>query len=210
MKKGDFVQFFETTVFAGDDRTAFRFMSFPVEELSESTKSLFHESSAQIWHPDTYPLLDESVPGGLIWSDRDPGHEIKGQMWLLPYIVAALGGYSSGDDALNYIESVKFKGMREAPNGDTALLNVASELVDWPVIPTKQSPLLENSLKDIILKGSGVSIGATVGFLVGWGSPLLFVTVPAGMFICGSAAGLAKACEKGLYKKALAWMGVEE
>lgn len=210
MKNGNFSQFFETTVFAGTARTAFRFMTFPVEELSESTKVLFHESNAQIWHPNTYPLLDESIPRGLLWSDQDPGHEISGQIWLLPYMLAALAAYTNGEDALNYIDNVKFKGLRKAPHDNQALLDVASQLVDLPVIPSRHSPLLETSLKDIILQGSGVSIGATVGFLVGWGTPLLFITVPAGMFICGSAAALAKALEKGLYKKALAWMGVEE
>jgi hypothetical protein len=71
------------------------------------------------------------------------------------------------------------------------------------IIPFEQSPIDLESLGNLITTASGVGVGAYVGFLVGGSGPLLFVTVPAGMIICGAASGVAKALEKGLKDRIL-------
>ncbi len=72
-----------------------------------------------------------------------------------------------------------------------------------PVVPFEQSPLSLDSVASLITKTSGVGLGAYAGFVVGGASPLIFVTVPAGMIIFGAAAGVANALEKGLRDRLL-------
>lgn len=77
------------------------------------------------------------------------------------------------------------------------------------VIPFEFSPLDARSLASIVT-GSGAA-GAAVGFVVGAGvPPLLLITVPAGMIVCGAAAGIAAALEQGLKTRLLRRLGVEE
>jgi hypothetical protein len=59
-----------------------------------------------------------------------------------------------------------------------------------------------------VVKASGMGIGAYVGFVAAGSGPLLLITVPAGMIICGAAAGIGKAIEDGLYQRILKMMGV--
>jgi hypothetical protein len=77
-------------------------------------------------------------------------------------------------------------------------LQFAEYLTMARVIPFEQSPLDAESIGNLIAKTSGWGLGAYAGFVVGAGTPLVFVTVPAGMLIFGAAAGLAAGLEKGL------------
>ncbi|MFM0430496.1 hypothetical protein PQQ75_15925 [Paraburkholderia aspalathi] len=76
-------------------------------------------------------------------------------------------------------------------------LRFATYLTDAPIIPFEHSPLTGVSLKEIT-KASGAAIGAYMGFVVGGSTPLLFITVPTGMLICGFAGGMAHGIEGGL------------
>jgi hypothetical protein len=206
MQNSDYVQFFETTVFAGPDRTAFSFMTFPVDDLSDSLRDKFNEKNSDFWKPgNVLSLFDGLDIRGIIWSDQSPGHEFIKDIRILPYMIAALGSDMDSDDMLGYVNDAK-DGNLYSPNNNEQLLNTSKELVNWPIIPTKKSPLFEKSLTEILKSESGVSIGAAVGFLVGWEfPPILFITVPIGIFICSSAIGIAKANEKGLYDKICEW-----
>jgi hypothetical protein len=74
------------------------------------------------------------------------------------------------------------------------------------VIPVEQSLLSQESLAKIV-RLSGVSIGAYVGF-VSFGSspPLLMISVPIGMIICGAAHAVGQALEEGLRDRILSWL----
>jgi hypothetical protein len=77
------------------------------------------------------------------------------------------------------------------------------------IVPFESSPLSPDSLGKILTAGSGAGIGAGVAIMVAGGpTPLLFVTVPAGMIVCGAAMGVSEALQKGLRYRILKLMGV--
>jgi hypothetical protein len=70
-----------------------------------------------------------------------------------------------------------------------------------PVIPFQQSPLSLDSFASILTRPSAfIGLGAYAAFVISGPTPLIFVTVPAGMIFFGAAAGVAKALESGLQK----------
>jgi 4-hydroxybenzoate polyprenyltransferase len=77
------------------------------------------------------------------------------------------------------------------------------------VIPFEQSPLELQSLKDILIKGTGSAVGAYAGFVAAGSHPMVLVVVPAGIVLFGAAFGVAKALEDGLYEKLMGIMGVK-
>jgi hypothetical protein len=77
-------------------------------------------------------------------------------------------------------------------------------------LPFEQSPLDLESISTLVTSATGAGLGAYVGFVVAGPTPLLFVTVPAGMIICGAAKGLADALEKGLRDRLLRWLKGED
>ena len=78
-----------------------------------------------------------------------------------------------------------------------------------PLIPFEQSPLELTSLTGL-LTAPAMGIGAFVGYVAGGGTPLIIVTVPAGMVICGAAAAVAKGLETGLQYRLLKFLGVPQ
>jgi len=74
------------------------------------------------------------------------------------------------------------------------------------VIPIEQSPLIQESLAKLATTASGVGIGAYIGFVAFGQSPLLLITVPAGIIICGAARGIGQALEEGLRDRILGWI----
>jgi hypothetical protein len=81
------------------------------------------------------------------------------------------------------------------------LADFAQAITFTPVVPFEQSPLDLSSVTTILGKASGIGLGAYVGLVVGAGTPLIFLTVPTGMLLCGAAAGVAKALHDGLYER---------
>jgi hypothetical protein len=91
----------------------------------------------------------------------------------------------------------------------SGLLEFAEYVSYADVVPFESSPLSPDSLGKILTAGSGAGIGAGVALMVAGGpTPLLFVTVPAGMIVCGAAMGVSEALQKGLRYKILKLMGV--
>jgi hypothetical protein len=78
------------------------------------------------------------------------------------------------------------------------------------VVPIEHSPLGAESLAGILTKAGGGAVGLIVGVASSGGTPLLLLTVPAGMILCGAAAGIASALEQGLRRALLRKLGVEE
>jgi hypothetical protein len=85
-------------------------------------------------------------------------------------------------------------------------LQFAEMLTFAPLVPFEQSPISLDSVASVISKASGVGLGAYAGFVVVVNSPLIFVTVPAGMIIFGAAHGVADALQKGLRDRVLKLM----
>jgi tetrahydromethanopterin S-methyltransferase subunit F len=81
----------------------------------------------------------------------------------------------------------------------------AEELLFGKHVIFENSPVSMESIADLVNRATdvGVGIGACIGFIIGGDSALLLLTVPAGMVICGSAAGIAKALEMGLKERLL-------
>lgn len=77
------------------------------------------------------------------------------------------------------------------------------ELIYGKHVIIENSPLSMESLANLVNSATGVGLGAYIGFIIGGNTTLLLLTVPAGMVICGSAAGLSRALEKGLEKRLL-------
>ncbi len=100
----------------------------------------------------------------------------------------------------------------EAFTADHAGLLEFAEYVSYAdVVPFESSPLSPDSLGKILTAGSGAGIGAGVAIMVAGGpTPLLFITVPAGMIVCGAAMGVSEALQKGLRYKILKLMGVPD
>jgi len=79
----------------------------------------------------------------------------------------------------------------------------AEQLIFGKHVPFEHSPIELESLGNLVAKASGIGVGAYVGFVISGTSPLLLLTVPAGMVICGAAAGVSRALEDGLKEKLL-------
>ncbi len=86
---------------------------------------------------------------------------------------------------------------------NAGVYSFAVKVANRPLIPFERSPLTSEALADI-LKNSGMTVGAALGFYAGVGDPLLlFILVPAGIIICGAAKGIADALQEGLRDKIL-------
>ncbi|WP_321965242.1 hypothetical protein [Paraburkholderia sp. J7] len=68
------------------------------------------------------------------------------------------------------------------------------------IIPFENSPVTGISLSDV-LHASGAAVGAYAGFIMVHEGPLLLVTVPAGMVLCGIASGLSHGLEEGIRQR---------
>jgi hypothetical protein len=64
-------------------------------------------------------------------------------------------------------------------------------------IVVEQSPPEWATLKSLVARGSGITVGTMLGTL-GLTYPLLFFTVPMGIIIVGAARGISKGLEGGL------------
>jgi hypothetical protein len=79
------------------------------------------------------------------------------------------------------------------------ILEFAEYLALAPIVPFEESPLIGSSLGAIFATGSAVGTGTAIGFIVAGGpTPLLALTVPAGIIICGAAVGVAEGLQAGL------------
>lgn len=80
-------------------------------------------------------------------------------------------------------------------------VNFAKELLSSSRIPIEESPLSGISLGELFSsasKASPTSLGAMIGWIIaGHHTPLLLLSVPAGIILVRSAVGIAKGLEKG-------------
>jgi hypothetical protein len=105
-------------------------------------------------------------------------------------------GRESPEGALEFLraQTVPITHATQAPTDVT----FAEQVAFSDLIPFEQSPVNLESLVGSAPKATGVAMGAYAGFVMSRGTPLILVTVPAGMIIFGAAAGVAKALEEWL------------
>lgn len=190
------VQMYETVVQSNDTNTAFFFCTVPSRSLPLSTVVLDGSQGSKTLSMSDY-LLEQ--------LDLRPMFELQEDQ--LESAVAALmsdepGLYRAVYDASFLAEKdFHLRRLTELPAAvrfGRAKSDFAAYVLREPVVPFENSPLAADSILDIVTKATGTGIGAYIGFVVAGNSPLLFVSVPAGMVICGAASGLAKGLEEGL------------
>jgi hypothetical protein len=81
----------------------------------------------------------------------------------------------------------------------------ADYLLSEPVVPVRTNPLSLANLAAIV---SGAGVGAGIGFAMGGPTPLLIITIPAGIVIGAAATGAGYGLRDGLHWKIRKWMGV--
>ncbi|HET8863902.1 MAG TPA: hypothetical protein VFM94_11715 [Solirubrobacterales bacterium] len=106
---------------------------------------------------------------------------------------------ADADDAWRLFDLYQRIGSHHARFDNPELIEFAEYAAYGSVVPFEHSPLGGDSLGNLLASGSGAGIGAGIGLMVAGGpTPLLFITVPAGMIICGSAKGVADGMAEGL------------
>lgn len=127
----------------------------------------------------------------------------------VPYAVASILLREDAEQALEHFHLVRDH--LPAFMGDHPQVLEFSEYVSFAkVVPFEQSPLAGEALASLLASGSGVGIGAGIGIMVAGGpTPLLFLTVPAGIIICGSAKGVADGLAEGLRYRVRRLMGLK-
>ena len=186
-------QFYETTIISKHPDIGLHFVTLPARSIPEFGDPAF-KFNINTFQRIAFERLD-------IYEDSEVSvADLKRRLLEL-----VLKVYEAGvrDEQRGYGEG----GVATLPQQDSTLeVRVeATKLVEavftMPVIPFEQSPLDAESLNKI-LTASGTGFGAYVGFVVSGGTPLALVLVPAGMIICGAAAGIGD----GLYKRLKGWI----
>ena len=193
-------QTYETTIHDRDSGRAFSFITVPARSLGEDGGDVPPvETVAQRLGLDRKPDRSPRRRPPIL-SDVSP--------WALPFAIdIALG--RDEDDVYRwgpfFLEEHLFgpRGARERL-GPSAF---AQYLAYARVVPFEASPLTPKSLSDLAAAGGG--IGGALGAYV-TGDPLLLLTIPTGIIVCGAARGVGQALEIGLRAKLLGLMNVDD
>jgi hypothetical protein len=123
-----------------------------------------------------------------------------------PAVIAALLAPPSTSGS-RYWRSLGELSTRPGGNVNPRIREFSEYVVYADVIPVEHSPVGPDSLAKLIAAGGGAGVGALVGFMAAGGpTPLLFLTVPAGIIICGSAQGIADGASEGLRHRVREWI----
>jgi hypothetical protein len=163
----------------------FRAITVPVGSLKDPDVLTFDNMLVhlELVHLETTQHTDRSVPS------------------RLPELLFTM--LKTGED-INRIKKV-----RKHSNYDV-IDQLCNEAAFSKLIPFQESPIDLHSLAELAVKATGVGLGAYAGFVASGGTPLVLITVPAGMILCGAAAGFGRALEEGLRTRILSLMGVPE
>lgn len=183
------VQLFETTIISSDYTFAVRVITVPGGAL---------KNQSVLWNPHILLNHLELQEHGKVDSPS-----------LLPKFLAAASSAATIEPGASMPEFLE----RGAIAAELTRANIdimCDEAAFTPLIPFQESPLDLHSLAELAVKATGVSLGAYAGFVASGGTPLVLITVPAGMVLAGAAAGIGKALEEGLRRKILTLMGVPD
>jgi hypothetical protein len=180
----DISQVYETSVADRASGHALRFLIVPHRAFT-----------AAIQHDDPSPKdALESVLGLQAIRPISPA--------ALPLAIAGMLQADADDPSLQRLqaEAVLDHLLRTAPpltppaGPDAETLAFSEHVAFSALVPFEESPLALVSLasKAAALSKNGVALGAFVGVIAGGATPLLLLTVPAGIILCASAIAFAK------------------
>jgi hypothetical protein len=168
-----------------------------------------NESEYLVFHSVFVPLAD--VPAQDALEQRIVAELLGADSWSpaapdeIPLFIALMieqGVFAAAGVSTDGGLTIKKGRPIDAEVQDPRSLDFAKQVFEDSVIPITQSPLGLESLARLV-KLSTVGMGAAVGYMVVAYTPLLLITIPAGIIICGAAAGIGKALEEGLRKRML-------
>lgn len=198
------VQMYQTTVVNPDGYTAVEFAVVPRRSLPEQFMVLTGSQSFEVVPlpsfvreelnlREMFRIVPDQLESALavLLSDRPSLHDV-----IMDTSFEAARDFELR--RLMSVPSATFLGEQAA--------EFANYLAKERIIPFEQSPLSALSLHDL-LRATGSAIGAYAGFVISGSSPLLLITVPAGMIICGAASGVARGLEDGLKRRIVSMIG---
>jgi hypothetical protein len=194
------VQSYETTIRDNGTNSSFVFFTVPRRSLPENYLLLEGSQGAREVALPQYVLEELNLRGlpsvqniGLWQLDRAIG------VLLSPFAELHTPIY---DTSWFAGRDYTLKALLESDDAiPPEISDFSKYLLHEAVIPFERSPLEGASLFNIVSHASGVGIGAYIGFVLAGSTPLLLITVPAGMILCGAAAGAARGLEEGLHRR---------
>ena len=174
------IQIFETTIAARQSGYTFRFLTIPNRSLSSSPDSNATIAADTLKEAlnlqSLQPIGSSALPAAI--------------MAMVQADISADVGHLQAQAAFNqYLNPVS-----PPPH----LLAFAEEVAFAEIVPFEESPLSLVSLAGQVAgyAKSPIAMGAFIGVLAGGMTPLLLVTVPAGIIICGAASAFAKVVDE--------------
>jgi hypothetical protein len=166
------LQTFESTILDQEDRHEFHVLVVPARSMFRQFEAVELRTFLELDEDAAKPLRASNLPNAII------------AMFAAEYSstpVEQLRAYTDGSRA-----------------EETTLIPFAEYVSFAKVIPFEQSPLTPTSLAEIAIKlakGGSIATGVFVGISAG-NTPMLLVTVPAGIVICGVGISFVKWLEK--------------
>jgi hypothetical protein len=188
-------QTYESTIYDRDSGRAFTFVVVPSRSVAGREFESLHDAATRLG----FAVLPEGVAarGGPPPLRPVPSYALP---FAIEYTFVSPTDY--GDQlrwSLGMSDSRIYA--RDEPS------QFAQYLAFSPVVPVESSPLSSKSLGDLAAAGGG--LGGALGAYV-TGDPLLLLTIPTGIIVCGAARGISQALEVGLRSKLLDLMNVED
>jgi hypothetical protein len=183
------VQIYETTIQDNSSQSAVTFCIIPARSIPEESHPLIRERvydfiSSELGLINLFPLRPEffvEVISALLSTNErlyEPSVDLRAKSHLVHQL----------------IESHEYRQVYVS----TEVTEFASYLSSNNIIPFEFTPLEAVSYERLIHYIPAGGLGFYIGIVVAGNSPLLFITVPAGIIICGAASGIARGLEEGL------------
>ena len=180
MDKLDITQWYETTVAERGTGRQFRFVGFPKRAVAPGDMADVLASASEV-----VDRLELQNLGRVAVSQ-------------LPQVIVALLQAEEANVSENLATVTAFSQLLQPSVAEAGIMAFAEQLAYSDLIPFEQSPLSLVSLVGQIASASksSATLGAVVGLLAATGHPILLVTIPAGILICGGAMAVAKLMEE--------------
>jgi hypothetical protein len=174
-------------------RTEYYFDKFQVDWKGDFASSTENPNIAFAWIVADAPVAAADVPNFHV-VDSSLGSNLEDQDLenLIKCMNMFLTAKSDGESKPAPL------GAQESPS--PANRQLIEECLESTVV-IEQSPIEELSFKQLLGRATSWSLGTYLGIVVAGGSPaLLVITIPLGVIIIGTAAGVSKGLEAGLHR----------
>ena len=171
----EIVQFYETTVADRTKGHSFSFLVIPNRSLTVAVQNadptaldgLATQLGLQPLQPVRPSLLPQAIMGMLLADEAENVQQLQAQAVLSQFLQST----KPSDDLMQFAEQIAFTDLIPF-EGSFSLVSLAGKAAS--------------------LASSPVGLGAFIGVIAGGTTPLLLVTVPAGIILCGTATAFAK------------------